>query len=155
MRQDWARYKRMIHHEQLRYELLRNSATRYDAQTGTSDAYLRSAFQNIEQVLEELSILQRKYMLHLNPGDPGLGLPFIRFLLKWSFNTGGKKLCWIHMYFFATCCSDPNSNILVYCSVSLRGPRFGWFNRNIKERNIKFKIKGIERNRKNRIETKK
>ena len=80
----------MIHHEQLRYELLRNSATRYDAQTGTSDAYLRSAFQNIEQVLEELSILQRKYMLHLNPGDPGLGLPFIRFLLKRSFNTGGK-----------------------------------------------------------------
>jgi len=88
MGQDWARYQRMIHHQQLRYELLRISATQYHAQTGVPNVYLRSAFRNIEQVLRELYILQRKYMLHLNPLE--LGLPFIRFLLKWSFNTRGK-----------------------------------------------------------------
>jgi len=88
MGQDWTRYQRMIHHQQLRYELLRNSATQYDAQTGVPNVHLRSAFRNIEQVLRELYILQRKYILHLKPSE--LDLPFIRFLLKWSFNTGGK-----------------------------------------------------------------
>jgi len=88
MGQDWTRYQRMIHHQQLRYELLRNSATQYDIQTGAPNIHLRSAFRNIEQVLRELYILQRKYILHLNPSE--LDLPFIRFLLKWSFNTRGK-----------------------------------------------------------------
>ncbi|KAF8420675.1 hypothetical protein EV426DRAFT_239938 [Tirmania nivea] len=86
MGQNWARCQRMIHYEQLRYEQLRDLATRYNAQAVVTDA--QSAFRAIEQVLLELFILQKKYMLHLNPSD--LNLPFIRFLLRLNFSIGGK-----------------------------------------------------------------
>jgi len=87
MGQDWTRYQRRIHHEQLRYEQLKDIATRYSAQARVTDA--QSAFQAIEQVLPELLILQKKYMLHLNPSE--LNLRFIRFLLKWGFRIWGKS----------------------------------------------------------------
>jgi len=86
MGQDWARCQRMIHQEHLRYEQLKDFAARYNVQAVVTDP--QSAFRAIEQILLELFILQKKYLLHLNPSD--LNLPFIRFLLKWSFSIGGK-----------------------------------------------------------------
>jgi len=82
----------MIHLQQLRYEQLKELAIRCnvlmvrDTRTGAANAH--PAFQAIEQVLRELSILQKRYMLHLHPSDVDLSL--IRVLLKLSFNAGGK-----------------------------------------------------------------
>jgi len=87
MGQGWARYQRRINHEQLRYEQLKGIATHYNIQARVTN--VQSTFRAIEQVLSELFILQKKYMLHLNPSE--LNLPFIRFLLKWCFKIGGKS----------------------------------------------------------------
>ena len=85
MGQDWVQCQRMIQHEQDRYEQLKNLATQANIQTRVVDA--DPAFRTIEQVLRELSILQRKYMLHINPSELDL---FIRVLLKLRFKTRGK-----------------------------------------------------------------
>ncbi|KAF8420674.1 hypothetical protein EV426DRAFT_576254 [Tirmania nivea] len=83
----WTRYQRMIHLEQLRYEQLKILTTRSNVLT-VGDGAAHPAFQAIEQVLLEISIIQKKYMLHLNPLE--VDLPLVRMLLKLSFNTRGK-----------------------------------------------------------------
>ena len=97
----------MIQHEQYRYEELRNLTPPINLrplqlqdyinvqptqdyihghpQTGATNASL--TFQQIEQVSQELSILQNKYMPLRNPSELGL---LIRVLLKLSFKTSGK-----------------------------------------------------------------
>ena len=102
MGQDWARCQRMIQHEKHRYEELKNLTTPInlqplqdyinvqwiqDAQAGTTNADIRPAFRAIEQVLQDLSILQKKYMLHLNLSELDL---FIRILLGLKFKTRGR-----------------------------------------------------------------
>ena len=126
---DWARCQRMINHEQLRYEQLKDFATRYNFQAVVTDAL--SAFRAVEQVLIELSILQKKYLLHLNPSD--LKLPFIRFLLRWSFSIGGKAklntlLRELQGYnntierTLALCCHPPRSQTSLQATVSSTHP---------------------------------
>ena len=93
MDQHWTRCQRMIQHEQDRYEQLKTLAipindqlARYIfVQPGATNP--NSGFRAIEQVLQELSILQRKYMLHVNP--PELDL-LIRVLLKLRFKIRGR-----------------------------------------------------------------
>ena len=86
------RYQRIIYLEQLRFEQLKNIATRCsalaarDAQTRAANSH--PAFRAIEQVLQELFILQKKYMLYLSPSE--VDLPLVRMLLKLSFTTRGK-----------------------------------------------------------------
>ena len=94
MSQDWTRCQRMIQHEQLRYEELRNLASQVNfppvflqVQTGATNPNPTSSFRAIDQVLRELSVLQTKYMLHHNPSELDI---FVRVIVKLRFKTGGR-----------------------------------------------------------------
>ena len=90
---DWTRCQRMIHHEQYRYQELKSLATSTPINLQPTQDYIHAqteaanAFQQIEQVSQELSMLQKEYMLHINPSELGI---FMRGLLKLRFKTKGK-----------------------------------------------------------------
>ena len=86
MGQSWVQCQRMIQHERHRCEQLRSHTTPINiqpfAQTGATNSD-----PAIDQVLQELSTLQSKYILHLNPSELDL---FVRTLLKLRFRFGGR-----------------------------------------------------------------
>ena len=83
----------MIQHEQYRYQELKNLTTSTPINLQPTQDYIyaqteaTNTFQQIDQVSQELSILQNKYIPLRNPSELGL---FIRVLLKLSFKTSGK-----------------------------------------------------------------
>ena len=97
MDQDWARCQRMMQHEQLRYEELKNLASQVNVQPvraeflhvqiGAMNPNPTSSFRAVDQVLRELSVLQTKYMLHHNPSELDI---FVRVMVKLRFKTGGR-----------------------------------------------------------------
>jgi len=100
MSRGWTRCQRMIQYEQHRFEELRKLASQapqvnaqpahlglLHVQIGATNPNPASSFRAIEQVLRELSALQKKYMLHLNPSELD---SFVRVLLKVRFKTRGK-----------------------------------------------------------------
>ena len=97
MGQGWSRCQRMIQYEQHRYEELKNLASQANAQPvrgeflhiqiGATDTNPVLSFRAIEQVLRELSVLQKKYMLHHDPSELDI---FVRVLLKVRFKTRGR-----------------------------------------------------------------
>ena len=93
MVRDWARCQRMIQHEQHRYQELKNRTTSTPINLQPTQDYINAqieatnTFQQIDQVSQELSTLQNKYMLHINLSELGL---FMRVLLKLRFKTKGE-----------------------------------------------------------------
>ena len=93
MGQSWAQCQRTIQHEQHRCGQLRGHATGNPINVQPIQAYLffQTGATNtdpaIDQVLQQLSALQKKYMLYLDPSELDL---FIRALLKLRFKIRGR-----------------------------------------------------------------
>ena len=93
MGQSWAQCQRMLQHERHRCGQLRSHATGTPINVQPAQAYLfpqtgaTHTDPAIDQVLQKLSALERKCMLHLDPSQLNL---FVRAPLKLGFKIRGR-----------------------------------------------------------------
>ena len=93
MGQSWEQCQRMLQHERHRCDQLRSHATGAPVNVQPVQAYLsaQAGATNpdpaIDQVLQKLSALQRKYMLHIDPSELN---SFVRVPLKLGFKMKGR-----------------------------------------------------------------